>query len=105
AAAVLTSAQYYVLVLDEDPPGPSPATLEAVTSQTHQARVAVWRFSDGKLILRVKREASGQLLGATPVDADVMGARQRQANSCALALAVREAMGDRSGASLPSQAP
>lgn len=103
AADLLARAQYFMLVLDEDPAEKlEKPTLEAIEATTHQARIGVWRLSDDKLVLRVRREAAGQLLGATPaVDVDVMDARQRQANSCALALAVREAMGDRSGAALP----
>ena len=42
------------------------------------------------------------LIGALPAaEPNVLEARQRQANSCALALTVREAMGDTSGASMP----
>ena len=68
----------------------------------HFARVAVWRLSDDKPILRVRRDAGGELMGASPdVDGDVLNARARQANSCALALSVRDAMGDTSAATVP----
>ncbi|WP_437639961.1 hypothetical protein [Sorangium sp. So ce854] len=97
AAELLTRAQYLLLVLDE--PAEGVTTTEALLAAPHMARVGVWRLSDGKPILRVRREASGNLIGGTPsVEADVLEARQRQANSCALALAVREAMGDTSAA-------
>ncbi|WP_437785088.1 hypothetical protein [Sorangium sp. So ce1097] len=97
AAELLTRAQYYLLVLDEPVEGTT--TTEALLAAPHMARVGVWRLSDGKQILRVRREASGNLIGGTPsVEADVLAARQRQANSCALALAVREAMGDTTAA-------
>jgi hypothetical protein len=113
AAELLQRAQYFLLVLDESPPGAEPpapdagtAANEALQALSHNARVGVWRMSDEKLILRVRREAGGQLLGALPaVDADVMAARQRQANSCALALAVRQAMGDTAAASVPPTQP
>jgi hypothetical protein len=113
AAELLQRAQYFLLVLDESAPGFTPppdagaaAVAEAVQVTAHQARVGVWRIADEKLILRVRREAGGQLLGALPaVDAEVLEARQRQANSCALALAVRQAMGDNSGASVPPSMP
>jgi hypothetical protein len=111
AAELLQRAQYFLLVLDESPPGFAPpdagtAASEALQALTHNARVGVWRMADEKLILRVRREAGGQLLGALPaVDAEVMEARQRQANSCALALAVRQAMGDTSAATTPPPMP
>ncbi|WP_437737148.1 hypothetical protein [Sorangium sp. So ce1335] len=97
AAELLTRAQYYLLVLDE--PAEGATTTEALLAAPHMARVGVWRLSDGKPILRVRREASANLIGGTPtVESDVLAARQRQANSCALALAVREAMGDTTAA-------
>ena len=107
AADLLTRAQYLLVVLDESPPdlkvpeGGDP--MEAVQAVEHFARVGVWRTSDGKQVLRVRREAGGQLLGAQPtVDPGVAEARQRQANSCALALTVRQAMGDASAAAVPA---
>ncbi len=97
AAELLTRAQYYLLVLDE--PAEGATSTEALLGVPHMARVGVWRLSDGKPILRVRREASGHLIGGTPsVEGSALEARQRQANSCALALAVREAMGDTTGA-------
>ncbi|WP_437310555.1 hypothetical protein [Sorangium sp. So ce388] len=97
AAELLTRAQYYLLVLDEPVEGAT--TTEALLGMPHMARVGVWRLSDGKPILRVRREASGNLIGGTPsVEGGVLEARQRQANSCALALSVREAMGDTTAA-------
>lgn len=102
AVDLLTRAQYFLLVLDESPAGkeaPKAAVnvsaAEALQAIAHPARVGVWSLADGKNLLRVKREAGGQLLGAPPdVGADVLEARQRQANSCSLALEVRKAMGD-----------
>jgi hypothetical protein len=103
AVEVLTKAQYFLLVLDEDPPG-GERTAEQVQLVTHPARVAVWRVSDDKLLLRVRREAGGELLGGTPnVEQASLEARQRQANSCALALAVRDAMGDVNVSAVPPQ--
>jgi hypothetical protein len=106
AAELLTRAQYFLLVLDETPKGEGAPKLEgganpmeALQATAHPARVAVWSLADGKPILRVRREAGGDLLGAPPnVEPEVMAARQRQANSCALALAVRQAIGDTSAA-------
>jgi hypothetical protein len=106
AADLLTRAQYFLLVLDETPPelkiGEGANAGEAVQAVEHFARVGLWRLSDGKAVLRVRREAGGKLLGAQPdADPEVLEARQRQANSCALALAVRQAMGDGSAAAVP----
>lgn len=102
AAELLTRAQYYLLVLDE--PEEGAATTEALLAVPHMARVGLWRLSDGKPILRLRREASGNLIGGTPsVEESVLQARQRQANSCALALAVREAIGDTSAAAVDTR--
>lgn len=107
-ADLLARAQYFLVVLDEMPEGKTVAAgdggtlTEAVQLVPHPARVAVYRLSDGKLVLRVRREAGGELLGGNPAaDPEVLEARQRQANSCALALAVREAIGDPAGAAVP----
>lgn len=111
AVEVLTRAQYFLLVLDETPKSDAaPKTegganaAEAVQGLAHHARVGVYRLEDGKVLLRLRREAGGQLLGAPPaVDPETMAARQRQANSCALALAVRQAMGDTSAPTAPPE--
>ncbi|MCC6556919.1 MAG: hypothetical protein IT372_28535 [Polyangiaceae bacterium] len=110
AADLLTRAQYYLVVLDEPAQGAAPAAqegeseTEALLAAPHTARVGLWRLSDDKLVLRVRREANGQLVGGMPtVEPGALEARKRQANSCALALAVREAMGDTSAASTPPQ--
>jgi hypothetical protein len=103
AIEIFQRAQYLLVVLDEDVPGMvlpgadagRSAAGEALQGATHWARVGVWRLSDGKLVLRLRREASGQLLGSTPsLDPDVLSSLRQQTNSCALALEVRSAMGD-----------
>ncbi len=107
AIDLLTRAQYLIVVLDEPVAGVTArdggTATQAIQAAKHLARVGVWRLSDGKNVVRIRREAGGQLLGGTPsaVDDDVLDARQRQANSCALALAVREAIGDGSAAAAP----
>jgi hypothetical protein len=108
AVELLTQAQYLLVVLDETPPG-TPATdagtmEEVVQGLPHFSRVAVYRLSDDKLMLRVRRDAGGELIGVAPQASEQsLAARQRQANSCALALAVREAMGDHGAAVVPPQ--
>jgi hypothetical protein len=97
AAELLTRAQYYLVVLDEAAKGADAGdgSAEALQAAPHFARVGLWRLSDDKLVLRLRREAGGQLIGGMPsVDEKVMAATKRQANSCALAMAVRQAMGD-----------
>lgn len=108
AADLLARAQYYLVVLDETPPEGAPkvaegaSASEALQAVHHFARVGVWRLKDDKLVMRVRREAAGELLGAThEVEPEVMEARQRQANSCSLALAVRTAMGDTKAVAVP----
>jgi hypothetical protein len=98
AADLLTQAQYFLVVLDEIPEGvdlPDAGSLaESIQGVRHHARIAVYRLADDKLLLRLRRETSGELIGAAPAEPEVAAARQRQANSCSLALSVREAMGD-----------
>jgi hypothetical protein len=108
AAELLTQAQYLLVVLDETPKGAVPPAAdagsyeEAVQALPHAARVAVFRLSDDKVMLRVRRDSGGELVGGGPQpDSEVLAARQRQAQSCALAMAVREAIGDTSAGATP----
>lgn len=111
AAEVLGQAQYYMVVLDETPAGLAlPAAdagvtaMEAVVESAHASRVAVYRLADDKLLLRIRRSGGGELIGGSAnVEPEVLAARTRQANSCALALSVREAMGDTGAAAVPPQ--
>jgi hypothetical protein len=94
AIDLLTRAKYFLAVLDE-----AGSSAEAAP---HPSRVGIWRLSDGKLVVRLRREASAELRGGVPVvETDTLEARQRQANSCALALEVRRAIGDPSAATTP----
>ena len=92
-------AQYFALVLDEPvenlsvPAGSSKS--EALRSVKHASRVGIWRVSDGKLVVRLRRTPDVDLMQAgAPLDDRVVLAQKRQALSCALAGAVRTAMGD-----------
>lgn len=101
AAELLTRAQYYLVVLDEPVEGAPGKSTEELLAAPHQARIGLWRLSDDKLVLRLRREASAELRGGMPVvDPEVTAALQRQSNSCALALSVRQAMGDASAAAV-----
>ena len=74
----------------------------SISSAAHKARVCVWRIEDAKKVVSVRRDAAGSLVGGpVPADLTTRIARQRQANSCALALSVREALGDDSAARVP----
>jgi hypothetical protein len=117
AADLLQRSEFFLVVVDEaappgteDEPPPPPAEGEpavlsddrSIPTAPHQARVCVYRLDDGQRMLAVRRDAAGQLMGGTqPVDHRARVAQQRQANSCALALGVREAMGAERGAEAP----
>jgi hypothetical protein len=106
AAEFLQQALYYLVVLDEAPLGtgaPDGGSIaEVVQGTSHHARIAVYRLADDKLVLRIRRDTGSELMGGAPVDPAALAARQRQANSCALALAVREAMGDSGAGAVPA---
>jgi hypothetical protein len=75
---------------------------ESIPSVPHKARICGWRLEDGRQMLALRRDAAGRFVGgAAGVDVRVLEARQRQANSCALALEVRAAIGDDTSAGLP----
>lgn len=111
AIEVLTAPQYFMVVLDETPAGMQvPAgdagttIADAVQGVPHMARVGVFRLADGKPMLRIRRNAGGEefeLIGSTPEDPGVLAALQRQEKRCALALTVREALGDDAAAPAP----
>lgn len=102
AIDVFQRAKIFTLVLDEVPkegiPEPLPnaeeTEQERLQRSTHFARVGIWDLTNGELLLRVRAEAVGELRDVggrgAPQGASVMAARQRQANSCALALEVKE---------------
>jgi len=98
AIEVLGRAQYFVLVLDESPADraavPEAGTpMESLQTVAHPARVFVWDIPRDKLLLRVRTEASAQLTGPS-TDPKTSLAIKRQANSCAIAVGVRRALGD-----------
>jgi len=102
AAEILTRAKYFVAVLDEDPKDGMPpendageTKAERVQRTAHFARVGIWDLRSGELVARVRRRAEGRFVpvGEAKVQREATRfAQQRQANSCALALAVREAL-------------
>jgi hypothetical protein len=98
---ILTRAQFFLLVLDEDPAeafATDRPALEAIQALPHPARVHLFGLKAGleKPLLRVRRDVAGKFMptGETaPTDPEILAAQQRQVNSCQLALSVREAIG------------
>lgn len=101
---VLQRSKYFALVLDEDPEGgipPVPKDVppedagtpeERLQSLPHHARVGIWDLGTGEPLLRLRTEASGELVAVgkqAALDSETQAAQRRQANNCALALEVR----------------
>ncbi|HEX3775661.1 MAG TPA: hypothetical protein VHV51_14415 [Polyangiaceae bacterium] len=109
AIELLSRSRYFTLVLDEDPDGGLPPEApdagetsdERVQREPHGARIGIWDLKTRSPLLRLKADARGEFV---PVGDRVvrnpatLAAEQRQTNSCALALAVREALAKNSAA-------
>ena len=99
AVEIMNKARFVTLVIDEDPPGGLPSepqsteTAEERLQRTpHFARVGVWDIATKAPLLRLRAEASADFVamgGHPKVSPETEAAQARQANSCALALAVR----------------
>jgi hypothetical protein len=101
AAQILKRAKYFVLVLDEDPArglppqkdGGAESDEERLQREPHAARIGIWNLQTGQLVARMREQAAGR---AVPVGdrvvqrEETIAAQERQANSCALALAARQ---------------
>jgi hypothetical protein len=110
AVSFLTKAQFFLVVIDERPPPPagstasagadtaqSPEDADILAGNIYPARVGLWRLSDDKPLVRMRRKAGATLqdsAGSLTVDPSVRAATLRQAQSCALAQEVRCAVGD-----------
>jgi hypothetical protein len=101
AIEVVKRARFFLLVLDEDVP--EAAALGdggAVTEQSlqlvpHPARVQIFDLTRGEEILRLRRSGDATVISAgerVVSDAETKDAMQRQANNCALARRVDEAL-------------
>jgi hypothetical protein len=103
AVEVFQRARYAVVVLDEDPPGGLPAPLGEPGDETpalrvqrapHDARVGVFAMPGGKPLALLRVRAAGALRdvgGArAPRSALSEAVRARQANSCGMALEVKQ---------------
>jgi hypothetical protein len=104
AMQMFQNAQFFTLVLDENPERGLPEKVDQreteeqrVQRSAHWARVGIWDFATGRLLVRLRREASarvvpvGEAVDQAALRPESRFAQQRQVNSCALALAVREA--------------
>jgi len=103
AIEILTRSKYMTIVLDEEPATGTPVEApdagetvdEAVQREAHTARIGIWDLRSQKPLLRLKAEAHADFV---PVGDRIVknpatiAAEQRQINSCALALAAREAL-------------
>jgi hypothetical protein len=101
AIDVVKRAQFFLLVLDEDVPEAArlaeggAITEEALQLVPHPARVYLYDLAAGKEIARVRREGASRIIpvGERMVtDPETREAMQRQANNCALAGQVEEAL-------------
>ncbi|MBM4357882.1 MAG: hypothetical protein FJ096_07205 [Deltaproteobacteria bacterium] len=103
ATELLSKATYFMVVVDEPVEGgevPEPARDgdaagedRSIPDGPHWARICLWRVENDEKVFAIRREASGELRGARPQTEATRLARQRQANSCGLALEVRQALG------------
>ncbi len=102
AIDVYQRAKYFVIVVDEEPKGGLPPHVDQDRLETemqrlqrtpHQARVGVWSLPEGKPLARIEAEAAGKLRDVgrkVDLGPEALAARTRQANSCALALSMRQ---------------
>ena len=101
AIDVVKRAQFFLLVLDEDvpeavkPTDGGPLTEEALQLVAHPSRVHLFDLTTGTELLRLLRTGDARVIPAgerVVADAETHDAMQRQANNCALARRVDEAI-------------
>lgn len=101
AVDLVAQAEFFLLVLDEPSSEGEGVEAEALQALPHSSRIFVWKFSeaeaDDQLLLRMRRAVDARLIatgsGITTATAESLAAQRRQANSCQLALEVRQAIG------------
>ncbi len=101
AMELVGQAKFFLLVLDEKPaPTKNDADAgvtfddeEILAGKHYASRVFLYRLSDQKLLLRLRRDENAVALGNPASDRSVEAARLRQINACALAMDVRGALG------------
>jgi hypothetical protein len=106
AVEIIKRAQFFLLVLDEDPEDAraladgGPVTEEQIQLVGHPARVHVVNLKNGNTLFRLRRsgEASFMFAGERAVtDLETRAAMQRQVNNCALAQQVQAAIATDAG--------
>jgi hypothetical protein len=101
AVEIMNKARFVTLVIDEEPTSDAPAEAavpgespeERLQRTPHFARVGVWEIATKTPLLRLRAQAAGDFVpmgGHAKTSPETAAAQARQANSCALALAVRE---------------
>lgn len=108
AVEIMNKARFVTLVIDEDPPeGLPPEIDKAETAEErlqrtpHFARVGVWDIATKTPLLRLRTQAAADFVavgGHAKASPETAAAQARQANSCSLALAVREKLTPEPGA-------
>jgi hypothetical protein len=101
AIEIVKRAAFFLLVLDEDTPEAAAyveaggITEEALQMVPHDARIHLFDLATKKEILRLKRSGDARVIPAGErmvTDSETRDAMQRQANNCALARRVDEAL-------------
>jgi len=101
AVEVVRRAKFFLLVLDEDDPAAAarsdggPITEEALQLVPHPARIHLFDLPSGRELLRLRRSGGARVIPAgerAVTDGETRDALQRQANNCALAARVEEAL-------------
>ena len=100
AAEIMNKARFVTLVIDEDPVSGLPSepanagesAEERLQRLPHFARVGIWDIATKRPLLRLRAQAAADFVamgGHAQTSPETAAAQARQANSCALALAVR----------------
>lgn len=111
AIEIVTRAQFFLLVLDEDADAArayadsGAITMEALQRVPHAARVHVLDLKSGKEVVRVRKESRGEARlvseGALR-DPEIRAALERQVNNCALAEDVLSSIREKTRAAAPA---
>lgn len=100
AVEIMNKARFFTLVIDEDPEGGLPPVLpdagesagERLQRLPHFARIGIWDIATKAPLLRLRSQAFADFVpmgGRVITSPETVAAQARQANNCALALAVR----------------
>jgi len=107
AIEVLERSRLVTIVLDETPKEgipkatvENPETLEQRLQRLpHDARIGIWDLVTGQRLVRYRGRAEGRLVALGPqrgrLEPDIVAAQERQGNSCALAMELRQALARR----------